>query len=54
VGEFRFQRNDKNLLRDGLNIQKRKHYVKKNRPQDMVVSSSAEVNDYRFKSSILG
>jgi uncharacterized protein (DUF1499 family) len=26
-------RSDKNLLRDGLNIQKRKQYVKKNRPQ---------------------
>ncbi len=27
--------------------------VNKNRPQDMAVSSSVEVNDYQFKSCIL-
>jgi len=31
VDDMEFRR-DKNLLRDGLNIQKRKQYVKKNRP----------------------
>jgi hypothetical protein len=43
----------KNSLLDEQNIRKTELNVNKNRPQDMAVSSSVEVNDYQFKSCIL-